>query len=381
MNACRACGSTELTTVMQLSAVPRDVQRLLSADQVGHDHSMISDIAIYQCGLCGLVQTPLCLDVDYYDDYLMTTSFSTRLQQYLDDLADIFLTQYAHGIKSVLDVGAGDGAFMRPFQQRKISVEGIEPSARSREAAQQQGYQVHSGYMTPETRLSGAPYDAFVSRQVLEHVDDIQGFFQGIRKNLAPGAFGVIEVPRLEKALEDRRFYDFFPDHVNYFSLETLRTVLEINGFQVLGTGSMMDDEYNVAIVQLRTVQDFNQVYAQRSQLVKDITKLVRSRRRHGVAMWGAGAKGLSILAALAEQKVTLSMVVDSDTNKLGRYTPVSELQVQDPESLVADKIGSVIVSAIAYEHAILDKLKHMAYDGEIYVIRGHGLELLKVQK
>jgi SAM-dependent methyltransferase len=381
MNICRACAGNNLIMVMPLSRVPQDVQHLLSSQQLGQDSSYITDMRIYQCNDCGLVQAPLCLGTNYYDDYLMTTSFSERLQQYLDELADIFLTQYAHNVRHVLDVGSGDGAFMRPFRQRKITVEGIEPSARSREAAEQQGYRVYPGYMTADTELPGAPYDAFVSRQVLEHVDDIEGFFQGIRHNLSPGAFGVIEVPRLEKALEDRRFYDFFPDHVNYFSLDTLRTVLEINGFSVLATGSMMDDEYNVAIVQLRVPQDFGQILVHRHTLVAHITKLVQDKTQHRIAMWGAGAKGLSILAAMADDKVVLDMVVDSDPNKLGRYTPISEILVQDPENLVSENIDAVIISAIAYESAIINKLQHMAYSGEIYLIRSHGLELYKESK
>ncbi|WP_163540404.1 methyltransferase domain-containing protein, partial [Klebsiella pneumoniae] len=80
---------------------------------------------------------------------------------------------------------------------------------------------VEAGYVTADRRLADGPFDGFVTRQVLEHVPDINDFLIGIRRNLKPGAYGLIEVPSLEKALEDRRFYDFFPDHLNYFSLET----------------------------------------------------------------------------------------------------------------------------------------------------------------
>lgn len=377
MNHCRACGSHDIAAAMSISNVPRNVQRLLSTQQVPQ-HGSVCNMTIYQCHACGLVQAPLCLDDHYYDDYLMTTGFSTRLQQYLDELTEIFITQYAGAVKKVLDVGCGDGAFMRPFQQRHIAVEGIEPSQRSLEAAAAQGYQVYPGYMIADTRLPGAPYDAFVSRQVLEHVDDLCGFFQGLKQNLAQGAFGLIEVPSLEKAIQDQRFYDFFPDHVNYFSLPTLRTILEINGFSVLGTGSMMDDEYNVVIVQLRHNQDFHWVQQHRAVLVDQLARLIRKKKRTGIAMWGAGAKGLSIMAAMAHTTATFDMIVDSDLNKQGRFTPINSIEILAPESLVEQDIGTVIVSAIAYENAILEKLKSIAYTGQIYLIRGHGLELYK---
>jgi len=381
MMKCRCCHRDDVLEVMTLDGVPKDVQHLLSFEDVGRGKTHSSDISIYQCQDCGLVQAPLKLDQDYYDDYLMTTSFSDRLQTYLDDLVTQFLTEYAKNVRKVLDVGCGDGAFMQPFRNRKIKVEGIEPSRRSREEAKKAGFQVYSGYMTPDTRLKGAPYDAFVTRQVLEHVDDIQGFFRGLRNNLSPGAYGVVEIPRLEKALSDLRFYDFFPDHVNYFTLESLRTVLEINGFTVLGMGSVMDDEYNVAIVQMRDRHDFSSVKKHRADLIKDISRLVRAKKKSRVAMWGAGAKGLSILAAMAERGVTLDMVVDSDANKVNRFTPISEILVHSPEFLLTEQIDTVLISAIAYERAIIQKLQDMRFPGEIYLIRSQGLELYKETK
>jgi len=356
---------------MHLDRLPRDVQHLLTENELNRDHS--TEIDIYQCSVCRLVQAPMMLDADYYDDYFMTQTFSSQMEQYLDDLVESFLTSWCARPSHVLDVGCGDGAFMAPFRRRGIAVSGIEPSAQGRARALSQGYKVYAGYISADTIIPGSPYDLIVSRQVLEHVDDIQGFLQGIRRNLSRDGYLLVEVPRLEKALEDRRFYDFFPDHVNYFSTETLSTALAINGFDVLESKATMWDEYNVAIAKVGAEISFDALLHNRENLLMQIQTLLDQQHDNGVAIWGAGAKGLAIMSKLDTRY--LSALVDSDRNKIGRYTPVSHMLIQDPAILTKLNIGTVIISAVAFQRPIMQKLSAMGYQGQILIITQQGLE------
>ena len=69
-------------------------------------------------------------------------------------------------------------------------------------------------------------------------------------------------------------------------------------------------------------------------------------------------------------------MVVDSDPNKIGRYTPVSEVLVQDPAAIRTSNISTVVVTAVAYQDKILTKLRDMGFPGSIYFIGAQGLVL-----
>jgi SAM-dependent methyltransferase len=374
---CRLCKSTDVVKVLHLPCVPSNVQALLTKDQLGKDRPV--EFQVYQCQCCSLVQAPVQLNVNYYDDYLMSTTFSSQLADYLDNLAEEFIGQYNLKDGRVLDVGCGDGAFMYPFSRRGISVVGIEPSDRSRQVAHQAGFEVYPGYMTADTVIPSGPFDAFVSRQVLEHVDDIAGMLTGLRKNLVPGGVGIIEVPRLEKAIDDLRFYDFFPDHVNYFTLDSLRTALEINGYEVLDLRSTMYDEYNVAIVRAVTPIDLFTVQNNISALVKEIDQLfVQCKQQNKItAMWGAGAKGLSIMSNLNVGNI--DHLIDSDSNKQGRYTAISELLIEPADILKTAKVDVLVVTAVAYQQIILDKLiNQYHYTGELYLLQQSGLK--KVQ-
>lgn len=365
---CRVCNSLA-EQVLCLDRVPPNVQALLKEQQLGQVTP--TTFKVYQCSNCGLVQAPVQLSNQYYDDYLMSTTFSQQLGTYLDQLVEEFVN--THGLQQgrVLDVGCGDGAFMYPFKRRNIATVGIEPSDRSRKVAKQAGFEVYGGYLTADTVIPSGPFDAFVSRQVLEHVDDIQGMLTGLKRNLKPGAVGIIEVPRLEKALEDQRFYDFFPDHINYYSLESLRNTLEFNGFNVLDLRSTMFDEYNVAIVQLRMPTDFSGIVNNVTALVKDIDQLFAESKQQNLstAIWGAGAKGLSILTNANVDNI--DHLVDSDTNKQGRYTPISELIIEDPE--VLQSVDVLVITAVAYQETIIKKLDN--FSGSIYLLGQSGLK------
>ena len=372
MKQCRSCNGHHIEFAMHLDRVPRDVQRLVTKEQLAPDRPVPFDL--YQCADCGLVQAPESLESTYYDDYLMSTTFSIQLQNYLDGLVDEIVTQYQLQDATVLDVGCGDGAFMLPFVKRNINVVGIEPSERSRESADQRGLTVYPGYVAPGVNIPGGPFTAFVSRQVLEHVTDISGFLTGIRENLAPGAIGIIEIPRLEKALEDNRFYDFFPDHVNYFTLDTLSTTLKLHGFEVLDLRKTMYDEYNVAVVQLRQPHKFDAIVQQRIDLVDQIETVFANSHAQGqrTAIWGSGAKGLSIMTAMNTDN--LDLVVDSDPNKIGRYIPANQYCIHEPTELVSSNIDVVVISAIAYQTIIINKLRDMGYSGRVYLIDNLGL-------
>jgi SAM-dependent methyltransferase len=329
------------------------------------------------CGKCGFVQVDPLLEDFYYDDYMMLATHSPQVQDYQERQSRQFVEKFNLMGKLVKEIGCGDGSYLDHLKAAGCLPSGVEPSARSREIALARGHEVECGYVTATRQLDAGPYDGFVTRQVLEHVPDIHGFLTGIRLNLKPGAVGLVEVPSLEKALADRRYYDFFPDHVNYFSLRSLRLALEINGFEVLEMRHDMFDEYIIAIVR-------NYVHPQFSELVHTVDTLsaeLRSfiERYHArgqrVAIWGAGGKGLSVLAAAGISAIDL--LVDGDPNKQGLITPVSHLKVEAPSALLSAGVSAVIITAMAYkteiERTLIDDLH---FEGDIAVL-GHHLQLI----
>ena len=348
--------------------LPRNIQRLFTEDTLSEDKAVSLDV--YRCNSCDFVHLNDVLEDDYYDDYLMTTSHSHQMQSYQREQAADFISRFGLQGKRVKEMGCGDGSYLDHLRDAGAIVSGIEPSRRFRAFALEKGYDVEEGYVTSERDLSGGPFDGFVTRQVLEHVPDVNDFLTGIRRNLQPGAYGLIEVPSLEKALQDRRFYDFFPDHLNYFSLDTLRFACRLNGFDVIDAYHGMYGEYNIALVINRARDDFSPVQQCVENLSSDIREFIARNRAEGrlVAVWGAGAKGLSVLAAAEISDVDI--LVDGDPHKRGLITPVSHLQVREPDELRGHPHAAILITAMAYRHEIEKTLlEEYGFRGELAIL------------
>ena len=278
----------------------------------------------------------------------------------------------------MIEVGCGDGNYLGILRELGVDATGIEPSARFRDVALEAGHHVLHGYVTAGEPVPGGPYDAFVTREVFEHVPDPNDFLQGIRRSLTDDAVGLVEVPSLEQALEGGRFFDFFPDHVNYWSVSTLARALERNGFLVLDVTRGMNGEYLQAVVRVDAGRDLPSL----SRSVADVSGSVRAllavceANGRSVAAWGSGAKGLTSLAEAGAEGIRY--VIDSDPYKQGRLTPVTHLPVVGPDRLVEDPVDVVLLTALAYRDEVIAQLRGpLGFEGTIAVL-GSPLELLE---
>jgi SAM-dependent methyltransferase len=361
---------------MIIENAPRNVQRLYTLDELGSDRPI--KLTVYCCNRCGFVQIQPILGEEYYDDYMMVASHSKQMQEYQGRQAAEFVARFQLAGKSVKEIGCGDGSYLDHLKRAGAVALGIEPSQRTRDIALTKGHAVEAGYVSAARLLEDGPYDAFVTRQVLEHVPDIHDFLMGIRLNLRPGAVGLVEVPSLEKALADSRYYDFFSDHVNYFSFKTLRMALELNGFEVLEMRPDMFGEYDVAVVRNPERVQLGMVQGAIETLGRALREFISEHRAGGkkVAMWGAGGKGLSVLAAAGIREIDL--LVDSDPNKQGRFTPVSHLKVEAPSALVDVGVDAVIITAMAYWREIHRALREKHGFRGVIAVLGKTVEIVE---
>jgi 2-polyprenyl-6-hydroxyphenyl methylase/3-demethylubiquinone-9 3-methyltransferase len=94
--------------------------------------------------------------------------------------------------KAVLDVGCGGGFLAEEFARDGFAVTGIDPAARSIEAARQHAadnnlaidYHVGKGEALP---FSDASFDIVACCDVLEHVDDLSLVISEVARTLKPG--------------------------------------------------------------------------------------------------------------------------------------------------------------------------------------------------
>ncbi|KRF25414.1 bifunctional 2-polyprenyl-6-hydroxyphenol methylase/3-demethylubiquinol 3-O-methyltransferase UbiG [Phycicoccus sp. Soil803] len=130
---------------------------------------------------------------------------------------------------TALDIGAAGGGNTRVLRRAGWSVSALEYGADGAEVAAERGLSVVRGDATA-LPVSDDSLDLVVAFDVLEHIVDHDTAVSEVRRALRPGGMFLIAVPADPRLWSD---HDVAVDHVRRYTRDTLRAVLERNGFEI----------------------------------------------------------------------------------------------------------------------------------------------------
>ena len=371
---CRLCHSTQLRCVIELEKSPRCISQLLTQEMVRDDRAIT--LQVLKCESCGFVQAIPGIGESDYDQYVMSWMHLKTMADYRRGLCTELVGRYSLHGRKILDVGCGSGEFLELLLSCGAVACGVEPSGVLADKAREKKFQVIQDVVSAKSMLEVGPIDGFTCLQVLEHVADPVGFLKILRTSLSTSGVGFVEVPSLERIVEDRRLYEFFVDHLNYFTMGTLTMACESAGFQVLNASREFDRQFLTVCI---TPADLPQAetFSEMRGPLQAAREWVLSLRDDGikVAAWGAGYKST---AAMAELDLScIECVVDSDPAKHGLFMPVCHLPVVSPTELNARAIGAVLITAVAYKNEIVEFIRGtLGFTGRVAAL-GRQLEIL----
>lgn len=146
---------------------------------------------------------------------------------------------------ALLDLGCGDGSFLRAAKDRGYSPHGVE-RGRARELAEQAGLPV---FGTTREAASRAPYRVVTAWHSLEHFPDPSAELQRLHSLLEPGGKLIVAVPDFggvqAKLYRGAWLHLDAPRHLHHFTSRSLGLLLERTGFRVLKTAHQ-ELEYDV---------------------------------------------------------------------------------------------------------------------------------------
>lgn len=373
---CRVCNS-RLTgrPVLRFPEAPA-AQGFLTSPE---DDSDSQDLDIYQCGFCGTVQHAL-QPVSYHKDVIRAVAFSEEMGAFRRDQLSRWVADFSLSRKNVLEVGAGKGEYMTLLKEAGAEyVYGLENSKDNREAAKGTGHQVECGY--PADGFENPfdlKFDAFCIFSFMEHWPNINASLRSLHDLLKIDAVGLVEVPNFDHILETKLYSEFTPDHIFYFTSDTLKRVLELNGFEVLAIEAIWHNYILSVRVRRRQPIDFSGLESQQKRVVAEISSFLSSTPKDMCAVWGAGHQALGVisLSGLGDQ---IAFVVDSATFKQGRYTPGSKILIRPPSALSECGIETVLVMAAAYSDEVAaELLRAFPRISRVGILRAGGVEVVR---
>jgi SAM-dependent methyltransferase len=137
----------------------------------------------------------------------------------------------------LLDVGPWVGFYMAEAEQRGWQATGVEPSTfASAYARDRLGLDVRTDDLF-RADLPSAGFDAVLMGDVLEHLTTGDEALERVKDWLVPGGALVLLLPdagSLVARTLGRRWWSVIPTHVHYFTRNSIRTLLERHGFEVV---------------------------------------------------------------------------------------------------------------------------------------------------
>lgn len=190
------------------------------------------------CGLVQLAELP-ANPGDFYKGYRIHSGDSSIYRALRElTIGHCYLKKPGHG-KSLLDVGCGNGFYLKEMQKLGWETTGYEfDSTYARELGAQLGLEVIAGETA--LRAQTARFDLVTFNFSFEHLDKPLDFLDLATGCLRPGGEIYISVPNIEsreaRLFADRWFHLDPPRHISFFTKSLLHDHLQHRGYSEIQT-------------------------------------------------------------------------------------------------------------------------------------------------
>ncbi len=355
-HGCRICGG-DLETILDFGS--QYLQGCFVKPGVSDPPRMPFPMELTRCTTrgCGLVQLRHTLTgALLYDVYWYRSRINNTMRDHLAWLAATAAELWSGGPGRVLDIGCNDGTLLGQFDgwQRW----GVEPSSAADEVGSDVTV-VRDFFPTENPQLRDGTFDVVTSIAMFYDVDDPVTFARRVGRLLSPDGVWVVEVAYLPAMLDANAYDAVCHEHLAYYSLTTLRLVLQKAGLCVvqvrmntINGGSMCcfitragerDDlldgsveetirrEADLGLSESGTYAAFADRVAKHRQ---ELRNLLVSLRDQGcvVHVYGASTKGNTLLQYCGVDRTLVRHAAERNPDKVGARTLGTDIEIISEE-------------------------------------------------
>jgi hypothetical protein len=402
---CRLCGSTELTTFVDLGASPPCELFLTEDDLLRPEPTYPLHARV--CDACLLVQIPALIDPDEtFTEYAYFSSFSSSWVEHARRYVDAVMERAQPSF--VIEVASNDGYLLQHCVADGTRALGIEPSANVGAAAREKGVETVTAFLDPSTAeavvAEHGPADVVIANNVFAHIPDVLGFGVGLRRLVSDTGWVVIEVQHLLSLIEHCQFDTIYHEHFQYYTVATARDALARVGLTVVDVelvpthgGSIRLWSRPTEVAQepsaqmqrvlaaeaaagLDTVGGHAGFAARVARVRNDLVRFLIQAADEGKSVVGYGApgKGNTMLNYCGIRPDLLAYTVDRNPYKHGRYTPGTRIPIHPPERIEQDHPDYVLVLPWNLRDEIVEQLAPVGAWGGRLVVAIPELEVIE---
>lgn len=334
------------------------------------------------CEDCGFVQVDEPVNPDtLYNGFNFNFS-AWKTEPHIDDEAALLCARC--NFTRVLDIGCNDGRFLTLLRDRGAgSCLGIEPNSVGCERARARGLEVVNAMLTgalaQSTVRGRGRATLLVTRQVIEHVIDVNEFLSAANALIETGGHLFVDLPDSAPAFKGGDCSILWEEHVGYYTTELLQAVVESHGFAVEEVRKYDFSGGCVAVLARKisetrgpmahvpmnaeAARTFSRRVSHYSQRLREFLARVRSAGVR-IVLYGVGVRGCTV-ANFLKLGPWIDRAVDDQPERQGMYMPGLHLLVEPFAAIAAEPGPLLVLLAVNNENdaVVTAKIKAIAGD------------------
>jgi len=337
---CRLCGSDKLEFVFSIGDLY--INDFVTADRVGRGLTAPLDLMV--CNTCTLIQLQHTAPQEllYSRRYWYRSGVTDTMRTALRDVSSAIeaIVDLKPG-DAVLDIGANDGTLLASYSRTGLVKIGCEPADNLIELLRKNTeYVMHDfwsyeSYLEHTARWKAGKCKAITALGMFYDLEDPNKFISDAAKALAPDGIFVAQLMCLASMLEKNDLGNICHEHIEYYSLESLRFLFENNGLEIfkieendVNGGSYRIfarhfDKGSIPFSEKSTKADLLAFKQRIDDNKKKCVDFIRGEVAKGktVYVYGASTKGNIILQYYGLDAKLITAAAERSPEKYGRYT------------------------------------------------------------
>ncbi len=364
---CRSCGSGRLRPILSLG------DQYVSTFVTGNaDESLRAPLDLVLCepvrGGCGLLQLRHTVEAGFlYRNYWYRSGVNRSMREALADL--VRTAERVVPLRPgdlVVDIGSNDGTLLRSYGTEDLVRVGFEPATNLMPYAQERGTVTVNDFFSYgafRTLFGAASAKIVTSIAMFYDLEDPNAFVADVARCLHVSGLWVIQMAYLPSMLEQNAFDNVVHEHLEYYALGSLRSLLErhylriidvsrndVNGgsFRIFVTHRDADVAAPPgAAARIRDLEELEgrlnlsdrSVYEAFAQRIEDIRARLTAFLRREVArgklvdVYGASTKGNTFLQYMGLDASLIRAAAERNPDKWGKKTVGTHIPIVSEEA------------------------------------------------
>ena len=365
---CRSCGSTDLTPILSLgSQYPSNFVELNSIPDKNEQIPL--ELIFCEKEDCGLLQLKHTASRELlYKEYWFRSGLNEKMVDALKDITKSVEKRLSLSENDiVLDIGCNDGTLLRSYQS-KVRLVGFEPASNLVNEASKDTDLIINNFFSFYEFVQHFPNErikAITSIAMFYDLEDPNSFVSDIVNCLDQDGIWVIQMAYLIPMLELNAFDNIVHEHLEYWSLKSVKRLLEEHGLEIFDVelnnvygGSFrifVKTKKNEKINIQNSVDEFLKKedefglekketyhnFANRVNSLKDkLNDFIKEELSNGKSIYayGASTKGNTLLQFYNLNNKLILKAADRDSRKFGKMTIGSNIPVISEEQARDEK-------------------------------------------